>query len=446
VLLRPSDALASFVVLWLAIVSGHEAMEMTLRKPVRPRAPAKPDLRKVTDPQKVAAKWQAYNEQHERYLKALKEYEEVLYPEYVKTYEAERNESRKQQRVEIEDAVSAADAARLEQTASQLVVSVAQALTDRAVAAQLEAAAASTALERSDELLIQQILYDAYFLYKLECQAAEVDRWNREADGRASRLCGLACVELQLRVDRGRVCVALQPRRSSPAAILLTGPPLSVEFRQSSMSGARSSTWLQYDLRSCYGVYFLQDWINDRPAFRRSSNIWAYVPYGSSSFNGAGWTFEEPDWVQRAYRWSRKPPSLFHCMHQAMWVIDLDGRDQRFGSSQFGISSDPVLRSPDLRNWSVRGLGERRVDPFGGYVRPLGWHPAPSIEVRVVAPDASAVDIASSHFSHRLSEIVSQQTASRSARESGRWHAGPARTLQWRGRTLCGWAWYLQMP
>ena len=69
-------------------------------------------------------------------------------------------------------------------------------------------------------------------------------------------------------------------------------------------------------------------------------------------------------------------------------------------------------------------------------MRPQGWHPAPSIEVRVVAPDASAVDIASSHFSHRLSEIVSQQTASRSVRETGRWHAGPARTLQWRGRTL----------
>ena len=149
---------------------------MTLRKPVRPRAPAKPDLRKVTDPQKVAAKWQAYNEQHERYLKALKEYEEVLYPEYVKTYEAERNESRKQQRVErpveIEGAVSATDAARLEQTASQLVASVAQAQTDCAIAAELEAAAASTAIERSDELLIEQILYDAYFLYKLECQAA----------------------------------------------------------------------------------------------------------------------------------------------------------------------------------------------------------------------------------------------------------------------------------
>ena len=218
----------------------------------------------------------------------------MLYPEYEKAYEAERNANRKQQRVETKRMVSAADAARLEQTASVLVASVARDQADRAISAEMEAAAASTAIERSDKLLIKQILYDAYFLYKLECQAAEVDRWNREADGRASRMRGLACVELQLRVDRGRVCVALQPRRSSPAAILLTGPPLSVEFRQSSMSGARSSTWLQYDLRSCYGVYFLQDLINDRPAFRRSSNIWAYVPYGRGTFDSAGWTFEEP--------------------------------------------------------------------------------------------------------------------------------------------------------
>ena len=97
---------------------GQAEMALTLeqlKKPDLPTAPKKPDLRKTKDPDKIAAKEEAYRVAKAEYNEKMREYKEVLYPAYDKEYQRlyDQSEQRKRQR-QADPAVQQREAERQE--------------------------------------------------------------------------------------------------------------------------------------------------------------------------------------------------------------------------------------------------------------------------------------------------------------------------------------------
>ena len=80
-------------------MASSAALELSeLKKPAKPRAPKQPDLRKLKDEAKIAAKKEAYRVALAKHKEEMREYNEVLYPAYEKEYQRAYDQGEKRKR------------------------------------------------------------------------------------------------------------------------------------------------------------------------------------------------------------------------------------------------------------------------------------------------------------------------------------------------------------